>query len=519
MDNRFLTLIDTLNNNPYHLFSEKDVEALEKEWFQSMKLETVICEECDDRGQIDDANGKYFSVCDNGHVTYLEEAQVNKYKFKINYLQAEAVKKFNLIATEDIDTLNPAIRKIGTFGDISVYFSLPKALETGVFNFVTSKLKSEVARIVLTKKELLPVLFIENLKAFGIFVVDIFEEDNLNTLLEEQEETISLFTKLESMSVDVKISNLELTATTASGDAFEDETYKIISKVFNLCIPFGNQYKGFAIPDGMISDGSRSESCVIFYDCKSFNTKDFKHKSEIPMQVNYYQSFLSDFFSHDEYTNKGFIIFSNSFSSEEVREKIIGSAQWKYVFEQTDIYYMGVKELEHLKFLYETFYDGSYYDDKVVFSLLFGRDISQISNNEVKASYQKIFSPTYEKYHFIEKNEVEFAFIYGLIKGYLKKDRNYLTLSHDLTRVISSAKHDNLKKDINKPQFFDMYGKLMEAVKRKELGELEHLSPLSIFAMMKEIEISQSNAGISELSSNWSTLLGKVKEQVEEQFL
>lgn len=518
MDKSVVDILDILNNNPHHLFSKKEIKMHQSNWFQQVKIETVICEECGDICQINCENEKYFSICSNGHINYIDETGIYKYKFKIDFLCKEIIKKFKIDEKNSDLFLN--IRRLGTFNKISVYFSLPSILKKEIFEFITDKLKNEVARIIITKKSLLPIQFIESLKPFGIFIIDIFENGNLDDFLAENEATIELFTKLNTMSVDLKISNLKLAATSASGDEFEYETYKIISKVFNLCIPFGNQYKGFTIPDGMISDGkSENKSRILFYDCKSFNGDEYKHKPEIPMQVHFYERFLTDFFKYDEYVNQGFVIFSNSFSSEEVRKKIVGSPQWKYVFQYFNIYYIGVEELEHLKYLYDYFYNGNYYDGKVVFNLLFCKDVSQIKNTEVQFYYQRLFPLTYEKYYFVDKREIEFAFIYGLIKGYLEKNRAYLQLSEDLIDVIISAKHDNLNKGINSPQFFDLYAKLIESIKRGELDGLQNLSSFSIFAMMKEIERYQTKVGISQLSDKWNSLLKKTIEEIEKDFI
>ena len=52
------------------------------------------------------------------------------------------------------------------------------------------------------------------------------------------------------------LATLEKAATSGDGDWFEDEVYRLLKKIVPFVVPFGAQYKGFSVPDGMIFGGT-----------------------------------------------------------------------------------------------------------------------------------------------------------------------------------------------------------------------------------------------------------------------
>ena len=277
-----------------------------------------------------------------------------------------------------------------------------------------------------------------------------------------------------------------MAATTAAGDPFEEEVFAVCQHLFQTAQTFGGNLKGVAIPDGMLTDTTDSSSLpILFYDCKSFKGDEFKHKAEIPMQVNYYQDFLENFFSADKYENAGFIIFSSSYP-DKVKASIEGSAQWRYVQEKCTVFFVNVDSLERVKDLIERY--GHSVDRRTFLDICFLAKTSQLGERETQAYYEKLFPASeYSKFRFPTADQFEVAYVAAMVNDYVKKSESALAgLDVGLKQAIRQAQHENKKSRVRSAVIPPFAEDFVKATKNGTADSF--LSPLSRLLILNRME-------------------------------
>lgn len=282
------------------------------------------------------------------------------------------------------------------------------------------------------------------------------------------------------------VSALRQAATTAQGDLFEEEIYRINKWAFQKVIPFGGQYKGFAVPDGLITNFCpQQKTSMLFYDCKSFAGDRYKPKAEIPMQANYYQDFLEDFFNEGDYDNAGFIIFSSAFP-KDVQDSIRGSAQWKYVQGRCTLFFVNVESMEQLGDLTARY--GYEFDRQVLFDICFTDDLKDLGNDAVASIYAEQFpASAYTSFRFLASDQLVVAFIAACITQYQRvRQIGLAALDEGLESLMLQAKHDEMKrKNIANPTVPEFLQDYVQAVKQKNSDSF--LNPLARLLILKRL--------------------------------
>ena len=251
-------------------------------------------------------------------------------------------------------------------------------------------------------------------------------------------------------------------------------------------IPFGGQYKGFAVPDGLIANIRRHQKIpILFYDCKSFAGDKYRHKPDIPMQANYYQDFLEDFFVKGDHDNAGFIIFSSAFP-EDVHRSITGSAQWNYVQSRCTIFFINVDSMEQLDALTGSY--GYEFDRQVLFDICFTDNLTALEDHEVTRAYEELFpASAYSAFRFVLSDQLVVAFVAACISQYEQVRKDGLAIIDEgLQPIMRRAKHENLKRNITNPTLPEILQDFMQAVKDKRVNQF--LNPLARLLILKRFE-------------------------------
>lgn len=476
---------------------EKMNQSIVKNWFNKQPMKSLVCSICPGRTcNLSFSQTQRFLPCPEGENNIIEITDNDRYTYRFDW------EKFYNILKSDIN--HPNEENI-SYGDLLIMGEHHEADKEWVICFLPSNLIQRSIFHCLNylkenEKDYLMIVT-EGVTSDISSIEDVVSTDGIfispwNIQLKKSIERVSVqykvkfqientFNQMESKKeeTNITVSALKHAATHADGDGFEDEIYKVIRNIFHTVVPFGGKYKGVAIPDGLITHAGHTPFPIMFYDCKSFKSKDFKHKAEIPMQVNYYESFLQDFFSDSNYQNAGFVIFSSAFP-KEVQKQITGSAQWKYVNQYCSIYFIGVDVLEKIKRILDLFKANVNFKSEDFFKICFEQKTHLIRTGKVKIYYESLFPQNaYTNFHFLKESQAEVALITAFL-NYVSSLNQLEGLSLSLKEVIENAVHENLNKKVTKPTMSFFYQNFIDQI--DEL--LEELHPLSILAILLKRE-------------------------------
>jgi hypothetical protein len=487
-------------SQPFRNLTHKEYLSLsdEKElWFLQREKDTLVCSICLGRTcNVHFPPSQPFIPCPEGESNIIEVKDENRYTYAFDRESFYETFRSSLSKPyESKNTFSPFMM-LGEYQDENydwlVGFLPSHSIKTNVYACLEA-LKTSGKHVLLLftdNKDWIDTSFQGVLSTHNIFIASWNHEltDVISKIYEDQKaslhvkESILQLNELEE-DTTIEISALERAATTADGDGFEDEVYKVIRRVFQTVVPFGGQYKGFAVPDGLITQPNDTPFPVLFYDCKSFKGEEYKHKSQIPMQVNYYESFLEDFFTDQQVENAGFVIFSSSFP-EEVQKQITGSAQWKYVEQNCNIYFISVPVLNRIEKLLNLFEAGGNFLSEDFFNLCFKQQTLLIKHPKSRKLYESLFGQNgFEHFYFLKEEQVEVALINSFL-NYVLTLNKMEGLSRSLKVVVENALHENLSRKVEKPNLF-----YFNEVFLHQLDSLvKELHPLSIYMILKRNE-------------------------------
>ncbi|MDA2309764.1 hypothetical protein [Bacillus cereus] len=521
----FKKILAYFNKNIHYIMDHKDYNLIENslrdKWFTVLTMKSIACPICGNLCHLTFDEDDDFVICPNtNEIIDITDEQRFKYRFKFDEFLCELQKEWKVE------------RREGTYGGFSsigstsyqedkwlIMFGLGDKRTNSVGNIMELRIHFPQDYIVLIVNE--PLKYEESQKTIlnnmGVFLATWEDslDDTFNRIYCEQEQVLSLTRDVLNAGAnkdpEVIISVLKHAATTAQGTEFERQVYDVIRQLFQIAMPFGSKYTGFGIPDGVISEGKNNPFPVMFYDCKSFKGDDYRHKSEIPMQVNYYEDFLEKFFLKEHaYRNTGFIIFANEYS-DKAKSSIIGSPHWQYVREKCTVFFMNVKALEKANEMAKKFFVQSGFNSFDFFQVCFENKINLFEDKETEQYYHQLFNDSlYSNLRFIDEVRMELALITGIANA-ITDLNNKEGLSKDLKAVLKNSMHENKKTRVHKPIMSVFLSEFIELMKSDELITKFH--PLSILLVMNRFDDDLYNV-IGE--DKYDEILDEVRSRIKE---
>lgn len=489
-----------LESNVYYTMNHTDYISIDDDikhkWFIQQKATSIVCPHCGNWCHLEFDEDDNFVICPNtSEIIDITDGQRFKYTFKFDEFLCELQKEWKIERREGV------WKNFSSIGSSSykedkwlIMFGLGNERANSIGNIMELRIHFPQDYILLIVNESLKYEESQKkiLSNMGVFLTT--WEDSLeftfNRIYSEQEQVLSLTRDVlnagANKDTEVVISALKHAATTAQGTEFERQVYDVIRQLFQIAMPFGSKYTGFGIPDGVISEGKNNPFPVMFYDCKSFKGDDYRHKSEIAMQVNYYEDFLEKFFSKEHaYRNTGFIIFANEYS-DKAKSSIIGSPHWQYVREKCTVFFMNVKALEKADEMAKKFFVQSGFNSFDFFQVCFENKINLFEDKETEQYYHQLFNDSlYSNLRFIDEVRMELALITGIANA-ITNLNNKDGLSKDLKSVIKNSMHENKKMRVHKPMMSVFLSEFIELMKSDEL--IKEFHPLSILLVMNRFD-------------------------------
>lgn len=514
-----------MDKNVHYIMDHKEYDLIESslrdKWFIALTMTSTTCPICEDLCHLAFDEDDDFVVCPNTHeIIDITDEQRFKYRFKLDEFLCELQKEWKIERREG------SWKSFSSIGSTSykedkwlIMFGLGNEKVNSIRNIMELRTHFPQDYILLIVNEFLSYEEPQKqiLNNMGVFLASWEEslESTFNHIYSEQDQVLLLTKGIlsagASKDTEIVMSALKHAATTAQGTEFERQVYNVIRQLFQIAMPFGSKYTGFGIPDGVISEGKSNPFPVMFYDCKSFKGEDYRHKSEIPMQVNYYEDFLENFFSKEHaYRNTGFIIFANKYS-DDAQSSIIGSPHWQYVREKCTVFFMNVKALEKADEMAKNFFVQSGFNSFDFFQVCFENRTELFNDRETEQYYQQIFKDSlYSNLRFIDDVRIELALITGIVNA-INNLNNKDGLSKDLKIVIKNSMHEKKKMRVHKPVISVFLSEFIEMMNTNELINKFH--PLSILLVMNRFDDDLRSA-VGE--AKYDETLDEVQNKIEE---
>jgi sarcosine oxidase delta subunit len=518
-------VIKQFGTNIHYIMNHKDYNLIESklrdEWFTTLTMTRTTCPRCGDLCQLEFTENDDFVICPNTHeIIDITDEQRFKYKFKLDeflcVLQEEWKIEKRGVSWENFSSIGSTSHKEDKW---LIMFGLGNERTNSIGNIMELRTHFPQDYILLVVNE--PLKYEESQKQIlnnmGVFLAT--WEDSLeltfNHIYSEKEQVLLLTRDVlnagANKDTEIVMSALKHAATTAQGTEFERQVYNVIRQLFQIAMPFGSKYTGFGIPDGVISEGKNNPFPIMFYDCKSFKGTDYRHKSEIPMQVNYYEDFLEKFFAKEHaYRNTGFIIFANDYSTN-AQGSIMGSPHWQYVREKCTVFFMNVKALEKADEMAKKFFVQSGFNSFDFFQVCFENKTNLFNDKETEQYYQQLFNDSlYSNLRFIDETRMELALITGIANAITDLNSKE-GLSKDLKAVIKNSMHEKKKMRVYKPVISIFLSDFIEMMKSDEL--IKEFHPISILLVMNRFDDDLRSA-VGE--DKYEETLDDVQSRIEE---
>lgn len=376
-----------------------------------------------------------------------------------------------------------------------VVFTFGRHLERSIGDLIEFQLKNETSFTVMLVDKLPRVddFKLSIFQNLGVFLLEWKEYDKalIETIYQTKRAEIEVRKEIEEYPIeDVKqklLATLERAATSGDGDWFEDEVYKTFKKVTPHIVPFGAQYKGFSIPDGMIFGSNNFPFPTLFYDCKSSATDDYAIKSGVAMQVNYYVEFLNHFYSQPKkYENYGFVIFAEAFNPI-IQKRIEGSPQWKLVQEKCKLFYINRECLDRIEKFISLYGADGRFDSIDIFDICFGEKIARLEDSQTQEYYAKIFpTSSFNQFRYLKPEQFEIAFVSAVINHFYKNNIVNGTRD-DLKEALRKSNHDNKRRrGIKRPVLFPFLEDFINMAKKDT--DISPLYPLTTLLVINRTE-------------------------------
>lgn len=509
MDRNELCMMDTalkrLNNNPSSSVIHDEYQGFEthlaEKWYVKNNRNIKICSICSGRVCKLEITEFPFIPCPEGtgEIIAVRENDRICYNFDMERFFIHLCSSLNL-PPNDIKNVGGCyvVGKVEHYQDTwDVLFSFSRNLTWLFGNYVielSQHFSSAFKLVIVDEVPPLDKFQASVLLQMGIYLMAWrnVSKDTIQQIYETHSNDLQIRRDLMKAGIQdnsMLVSALRRAATTADGDGFEEEVFNVCRWLFQRIIPFGKEYKGFAIPDGLITDTRENPMPLLFYDCKSFQGEEFKHKAQTPMQVNYYEDFINKFLKNESYINKGFIIFSSDFP-DKVQSSITESAQWKFVQGKCKLFFINVEGLERAKQLIEMYGDNASFDSHVFLDICFHENLYQDidSNSVLHEYYQKLFPAlAYSAFRFLSAMQMEIGIIAGYLSGHYRLQDKMAGLEQKLKRAVQLAKHGNqLKKRIKRPTASILLKKIIDNITSGKEIEFHPLSTLLILNYHEE---------------------------------
>lgn len=498
--------LSRLKDNPFAYLTKIEYKQLDptlrENWYQENRNHVKVCSICFGRTCHIDISEDPIVPCPYGTAEIIDVTDNDRYiyRFTLDRFLLSLQEKFNL-AEDSVEYKH--IHMLGSFNENDLEwqlaFTFGQYLDQSIGDVLLYKLRFPSTLTLLLVDDLPNLHAFEQsvLINYGVYVVTWYEgvEQQPEKLSSKYEAEIKLrqsFTKLTDGTESTKflLKQLEKTATAGNmGDEFEDAVFTVIKNLFQTVIPFGAQFKGFAVPDGLATHTSLTPLPVLFYDCKSFKGPNYKDKPQTAMQANYYQDFLADFFHSNGYENLGFVIFSSHYP-DDVKAHIRGSSQWQYVQNNCTIFFVDVESMMKAKQLLDEFSTHSNFDHHTFLNLCFLDQANDLKDTEVQGFYSKLFpASVHDHFRFVNALKIEIAIVAAFLAGVLS---NRLPIEEEVTSLLKQAKHDNLTRKVRNPLASYFLRKFADMMKEDE--NVPHLHPLSVLLISKRFESNLCNA-------------------------
>lgn len=514
-----------LESNVYYTMNHAEYISIDDDskskWFIRQTATSITCPICGNWCHLEFNEDDDFVICPNtSEIIDITDEQRFKYVFKFDEFLCELQKEWKVEKREG------SWENFSSIGSVSykqdkwlIMFGLGNERTNSIGKIMELRTHFPQDYILLVVNE--PLKYEETQKQIlnnmGVFLAN--WEDSLeltfNRIYGEKEKVLLLTRDALSagakQNTKVVMSALKHAATTAQGTEFERQVYKVLCQLFQVVMPFGSNYTGISIPDGLISEGDDKPYPIMFYDCKSFKGTDYVHKAEIPMQVNYYENFLEDFFFiKNSYKNTGFIIFANDYS-DKAKSSIIGSPQWKYVEGKCTIFFINVKSLEKAESIMKEYFTQGNFKSSDFYDICFHDKTSSFYDRETEKYYQELFNvSTYSNFRFIDENKMEITIIAAILNatmGISGRD----SLDEHLKLIIKKSMHDNKVGRVRKPIVSSFLNSFIEDIKKGTIEE--KLQPISILLTMKRFDDHISNViGDDKYNEVLAGTRNKIKE-------
>ncbi|ASI79567.1 hypothetical protein BA202_20725 [Bacillus cereus] len=503
-----------LKGNIYSYFSMYDYEKMDPNykgrWIKRENANSKICNLCFNKNcRIEFEKDKRLLPCPHGipEVIEINEEDRSNYHFEFSIFLEELskgmetngeinwIKQFHILGYTEYKKSNWKI--MFTFG-WKLEQAMGELIEIHLRNLTTFTL------ILVDEVPRLNSFYCSMLQNLGIFIENWkeYKTQILAEIYQQKRPQWEVRKELESLAVDDMnkrlLATLEKAATSGDGDWFEDEVYRLLKKIVPFVVPFGAQYKGFSVPDGMIFGGTAYPFPTLFYDCKSSTHDDYATKPEVAMQVNYYLDFLSHFHNQSQkYENSGFVIFADTFD-EVSQKKITGSPQWKLVQEKGKLFYVDRRCLERIESFTEVSDMQMYINAVDVFNICFNEKINVMEDSQVQIYYEKLFpTSSLNKFRFLKPEQFEIAIIAAIINEFYRINIVNGTRD-DIAEGIRKAKHDNMvRKWIQQPNVFPFISIFIKLVKENKLHPLSIL--LIAYRLRSSLQEALGQEGVMEI--------------------
>ncbi|TDK61741.1 hypothetical protein E2K98_12695 [Bacillus salipaludis] len=490
-------MLSILNENIFTSLSSFEYQNIKNEhkekWLLKKEVNSKICKICfGKRCHIEFDTHDTFLPCPEGEAEIIKIHKDDRYNyyFDLNKLFKEIQK--NIDIKGDIGQF----KHFHILGETEykktnwkVVFTFGKHLERSIGDLIEFQLRYGTT---------FTLLFLDKLPRYNEFMLSIFKnlgihlydwKDCKKSVIENIYQTkraeIEVRKEIEALPIkDAKqklLATLEKAATSGDGDWFEDEAYKNFKKISPHTVPFGAQYKGFSIPDGMIFGGNTYPFPIVFYDCKSSKTDDYATKPGVAMQVNYYMDFLNHFYNQPQkYDNYGFIIFAEKFDAA-IQKSINGSPQWKLVQEKCHLFYVDRKCLDKIEQITGRFGENGRFNNVTIFDICFGEKLTVFEDYQTQQYYEKLFpTSTFNNFRYLKPEQFEIAIIAAIINDFYKNNIVDGTRD-DLKEALRKAKHDNMRRGIKRPILFPFLDEFIKSAKEdRELASFHPLATLLI---------------------------------------
>lgn len=494
-------MLSRLSKNIFsYLFTEeyqKINDEYKEKWMKKKQANSKTCNICFGKNCYIEFGDEKFKPCPHGAIEIIEIKEQDRYLYYFDLdLLFKSIKTSMLLEGDKVQ-----FNQFYILGNTEykkskwkVVFTFGQHLERSIGNLIEFHLHHETTFTLLLVDKLSRVdeFKLSIYQNLGIHVREWRDYDKkpIENLYLTNRAEWEVRKEIETLPIDNAkqklLSTLERAATSGDGDWFEDEVYKTFKKISPHIVPFGAQYKGFSIPDGMIFGDNTFPFPTLFYDCKSSTTDDYAIKPGVAMQVNYYMDFLNHFHSQPQkYLNNGFVIFAEEFNNI-IQKRIKGSPQWKLVQEKCKLFYIDRKCLDKIELIINGFAEHGRFESVNVFDICFSENLTVLGDSQSQQYYEKLFpASSFNQFRFLKPEQFEIAIISAIINYFVKVNMVDGT-KDDIKEALRKSKHENMRRGIKRPVLFPFLEEVIKIV--KEDREMTPFHPLTTLLIINRNE-------------------------------